>query len=343
MPATSQSMKLRTMNVAVRTGSKASKHFRTMAALPGGEAALALAPGLPPTPAQNLVHHGGKTIQDLTFTNFYIGGAPAWKASDMQSIDRALSAAMADQQLNNVMMQYFKNKPISSKFKPSQVLPGTKPAAVSQGDVEGLVSTLYAQGALEGFDLASTVFNFMLPSGTVLNTDEGPTPAVKAVNAAARNPVHPEQDADSLNGLGGYHGSVHVSAKVTIYYAVGAFSEQLPDGNENGIVAFDLPWKNVAATFYHELNEARTDPDVEDAIKAGSDPKGAKFLGWVSRHGDECGDFPMSEAGGNLNLIMKEVMLTDGSGTVPVQFQYSNAVKGPEGPIPAPHPLHKHK
>jgi hypothetical protein len=26
---------------------------------------------------------------------------------------------------------------------------------------------------------------------------------------------------------------------------------------------FDQPWKNVLATFYHELNEARTDPDVD--------------------------------------------------------------------------------
>jgi len=34
------------------------------------------------------------------------------------------------------------------------------------------------------------------------------------------------------------------------------------------------------------------------------------------------------------------VPLTDGSGTVPVQFQYSDAVHGPEGPrrTPAPSP-----
>jgi hypothetical protein len=37
------------------------------------------------------------------------------------------------------------------------------------------------------------------------------------------------------------------------------------------IVVFDQPWKNVVATFYHELNEARTDADVEDAIRAGND------------------------------------------------------------------------
>jgi len=30
------------------------------------------------------------------------------------------------------------------------------------------------------------------------------------------------------------------------------------------------------------------------------------------------------------------VPLTNGKGTVPVQFQYSNAVEGPEGPTPNP-------
>ena len=76
-----------------------------------------------------------------------------------------------------------------------------------------------------------------------------------------------DDEASSLNGLGGYHGSVHVGgdAGATIYYAVGVYSEALPDGSQNGIPVFNENWKNVVATFYHELNEARTDPDVEDA------------------------------------------------------------------------------
>src|SRR5207302_8571079 len=68
-----------------------------------------------------------------------------------------------------------------------------------------------------------------------------------------------------------FHGSVHPPDGTTVYYAVGVFSEVLPDGRTNGIVAFNAPWKNVVATFYHELNEARTDADVEDAIRAGND------------------------------------------------------------------------
>ena len=87
----------------------------------------------------------------------------------------------------------------------------------------------------------------------------------------------------------------------------------------------------MVATFYHELNEARTDADVEDAIRAGNDPSATKFLGWTSKQGEECGDFPVFEAN-PLTQVFQEVNLTNGNGTVPVQFQYSDAVHGPEGP-----------
>jgi hypothetical protein len=119
---------------------------------------------------------------------------------------------------------------------------------------------------------------------------------------------------------------------ISIYYAISVFSETRADGSTNGIVAFDRPWKNVVATCYHELNEARTDPDVEDAIRTGQ----LTFVGWTSARGEECGDAPIRTASG-LESVFREVALTDGSGSVPVQFMYSNAVHGPEGPIPRPH------
>jgi hypothetical protein len=337
----------RPMNVAVARGSKAEKYFLARAALPGVQAkrakakagvhAAAIAPGFPATPGHNLINHGGKTIQDLIYTNFYIGGTSSWKQDDIDKIDKALAAAMSDSELNNVMMQYFNNKPITSTFRPSHILPGTKPAEFSQGDVEKLLKSLFQQGSLAGFDFASTVFNFLLPSGTVLTTETTTSAAVSPAGNAAAIPVETEES--SLQGLGGYHGSIHVSGNTTVYYSIGVFSETRPDGRDNGIVSFDEPWKNIAATLYHELNEARTDPDVDDAIRAGNSPKATKFLGWTSRQGEECGDFPMTEAGPNLNLVMKEVNLSNGGGTVPVQFQYSNAVQGPEGPIASPHGL----
>jgi len=261
-----------------------------------------------------------------------------------------LAAAMSDSRLNNVMMQYFNNQPITSTFKASQFLTGAKPAVVSQGDVEAMVQDLHTQGALAAFDLKSTVFNFMLPSGTILNTDTQPTQLAAAAPAApvaagagagaAAGIPSGEEEADSLRGLGGYHGSVHISkqngTQETIYYAVGVYSENLSDGSKNGIPVLSQPWKNIVATFYHELNEARTDPDVEDAIKAPDDATALAFLGWVSKDGEECGDFPIKEAN-PLTLVIKEVLLTGSTKKVPVQFQYSNAAHGPEGPIAQPH------
>jgi hypothetical protein len=135
----------------------------------------------------------------------------------------------------------------------------------------------------------------------------------------------PDDAASSLGGLGGYHGSVHADGTV-VYFAVGVFSELLPGGNENGIVAFDEPWKNVVATFYHEIQEARTDPDVEDAIRT----QNLNFISWNSEQGEEIGDFPIFEAN-PLQEVFREVPLLKG-GTAPVQFMYSNRVNGPEDP-----------
>jgi len=337
MSADQSKQYVRPLRVFVGHGTKAEKGFHARMSMPE-----VLAPGVPATPARDLVYHGGHTIPDLVFTNFYVGGSAAWKASDIQNIDKALAAAMSDVDLNNVMVQYYSGGKITSKSQPSQVLAGPKPQTVSQGDVENLVKRLFAAGSLDGFDLTSTLFNFMLPSGTILNTDTAPTGGAISATAekpvAAKKAIPVEHEDDSTQGLGGYHGSVHVGSGPTdqkIYYAVGVYSETLPDGTVNGIPVFDQPWKNVVATFYHELNEARTDPDVEDAIRAGNDPSATKFLGWTSKQGEECGDFPVSEAN-PLTKVFQEVELTDKSGTVPVQFQYSDSAHGPEGPRPTP-------
>lgn len=329
------------LNVFVWRGSRAERVFRQRAGVPVPKA---IAPGIPPSPAHDLKYQGGKTIQNLRFMNFYIGG-DGWSAGDIANIDKALASAMSDAHLNNVIAQYFSGV-ITTTFDGSQKLAGAAPAIVSQGDVEQLVKTLYTGGTLTGHDLASTVFNFMLPPGTVLNTDTTTTGGVQhMVSATAKHAppvkahvVIPKDDADSLNGLGGYHGSVHVSSSSIVYYAIGVYSQTEADGTVNGIPVFDQPWKNVVATFYHELNEARTDADVEDAIRAGNDPKANSFLGWVSDQGEEIGDYPVSEAGGDLTRVFQQVELTDNSGTVPVQFMYSDAVHGPEGPIANPHP-----
>ena len=310
---------VRPMRVFVGPNTNAERGFHSRKFMPKR---VAIAPGLPTTPEHDLVFQGGNTIANLVFTNFYVGGSDAWDANDIQSIDAGLSAAMSDRNLNNVMVQYYPSGQITSNFSGSQILAGPPPAVVSQGDVESLVRSLFQTGTLSGIDFTSTVLNFMLPSGTILNTDPAPT-------------------SSTIQGLGGYHGSVHVitgSDSQTVYYAVGVYSENRADGTTNGIPVFDESWKNVVATFYHELNEARTDPDVEDAIRAGNDPNAGNFLGWVSSQGEECGDFPVFEAN-PLSEVFQEVHLTDASGTVPIQFQYSDANHGPGLPRTAPAPF----
>jgi hypothetical protein len=274
---------------------------------PGSEAEAAyrsavLAPGFRSDPGLDLRFFGGKTIAGLEYANVYLG---RWDAGERASLDGALDAAMRDRDLNNVLAQYFPNAEVSATFSGSQSYADAVPARVYKDTVEAIVSKL---------DVGPALACLLLPRGTVLV--DGDSSGGDGV--------------DSKHGLGGYHGSVHVGGSVR-YYAVAVYSE-----GTNGVVAFDESWKNVCATLYHELQEARTDPDVEDAIRLGSSPGADRLLGWYSPNGGEIGDIPMAEASGRIDLVMKEVPLADGSGTVPIQLMWSNAVGGPEGPTPTP-------
>jgi hypothetical protein len=307
-----------------------------------GRETAARAGGFAARSGLNLEFFGGKTIPHLTFTNVYLGEEGAWSSDDTSRIDHALAAAMTDPHLNNVLAQYYPGA-CTSTFKPSRALTDPLPARVFRDTIEQLVAKLDQQNGLAGYDLSSTAFCFLLPKGTVLidGTSSGnlrhhqgsddDSDGDAGGNLAAREK---DEADDSQHGLGGYHGSIHAkhgAAKDTVYYAVGVYSE----GN-NGIVSFGQPWKSICATFYHELCETRTDPDVEDAIRAGDNPDANSFLGWYSPKGGEIGDIPMEEAGAHLNTVMKEVPLTNGGGA-PIQLMWSNAVGGPEGPIATPH------
>ena len=334
------------MNVYVTSDSDAGRAYEKTRGLPIDPNALA--PGLPKTPAEDLVFHGGKTIHDLHFVNFYLGGKSSWDLEEVKSIDQAIDGAMSDRQLNNVMTQYFDDDNISSKFDGSEILEVDTPPTFFNDTGEKLVEDLHSEGKLDNFDLESTVFNFILPKKIVLETKTSEQAAKSTQKKPDHNdddkdedgekPFFPEVEANSLRGLGGYHGSIHREtgeSRKTIYYSFNAYSEKMDDGRTNGIPVFDENWKNIVATLYHELNEARTDPDVGDVIKGGP----IELLGWNSRNGQECGDFPVEEAfgSGNPGLVMKEVAI-DGNQVVPIQLQYSNFVHGPEGRISHPHP-----
>jgi hypothetical protein len=274
-----------------------------------------------------MTNSGGKTISDLVFVNRYVGPAGVWAAGDVTSIDGALSKAMSDARLQTVMQQYFPGGSLSSQMLPSAAHVSALQPVVYKDVIESLVSELYTAGAIGRADPGSAVINVLLPPGVVLSTDFTPGFAPPAAHAqtharasAGVLKVGPNDAADSRHGLGGYHGSVHTADGKTVYYAAGVYSE-----GANGIVAFDHPWKNVVATFYHELNEARTDADVEDVNRMGDQTK----LGWYSQAGrGEIGDLPINEAT-DIHEVFQEVALADGSGTVPIQLMWSNIDSGP--------------
>jgi hypothetical protein len=308
----------RLMRIQARPGSPVeARHYRYPER---GWAQLdpdAIAPGIPPDASADLVFHGGKTVPQMVFQNVFLGGRASWLASDIDQINTAITLAMQDRRLNNVVKQFFDSGVnLTCDPRPLFMLEEPKPAMVDELHAKQLVTRLLQQGQLSDSDLGSTIFNLLLPPGTVLKLD---------------------QDT-SLDGLGGFHESVHFQHKgksQTAYFSANVFSQRLPNGRANGIPAFDASWKDVVGTLYHEINEFRTDADVGDAIAQNNDD----FLGWMGAQG-EIGDQPINAAGGagNLSLVFQEILLSMGGGRVPVQFLYSNAVHGGEGPIDQPAP-----
>ena len=269
----------------------------------------------PSTPSADLTYHGGKTIPNLNFYNLYLGGSQSWFQSDIDNINNSLSQAMSDPRLNSIVSQYFPGQQVTSNFLGSGIVEASVPTTVSQDYIETLLTKVGNQGGFNGFNLSSTVFDFMLPQYTTLSMGKD----------------------DSLGGLGGYHGSINfqgADGKVsTAYYAIGVYSENYSYlGVQNGIAVFNPSWQNVVATIYHELNEARTDPDVGESNRTGN----RKLLGWYSDKVGvgEVGDYPITEASqlGSNNLAFWYEPLVNGQGRVPVQLLYSNAVHGPEDP-----------
>jgi hypothetical protein len=280
----------------------------------------AIAPGIPPDPSADLKFHGGKRVPQMVFQNVFLGGRASWLASDIDSINTTITLAMQDRRLNNVVGQFFDvGVKLTCDPRPLFVLEEPHRAMLDQPGAKQLLTRLVQQGQLSDSDIDSTIFNFLLPPGAVLRLDQD----------------------DSRHGLGGFHDSVHFQHKGqqrTAYYSANVFSQMLPNGRANGIPAFDASWKDVVGTLYHEMNEFRTDADVGDAIEQNNDD----FLGWMGAQG-EIGDQPINAAGaaGNLSLVFQEILLSMGGGRVPVQFLYSNAVHGAEGPIDQPDPPHK--
>jgi hypothetical protein len=207
---------------------------------------------------------------------------------DIANIDQSLAAGMSDPTLNNVIQQYFQG-PITSTSLPSRRSDAPVDATYTRDSVSRTLDQLYSSGQLAAVDFPNVVINLLLPPGTILDT-------------TAAGGVGDLDDKDSsLQGLGGYHGS-HVAPDGTVIYFAAAVYSQQTNSQTNGIPVWPDSWKNVVATLYHELNEARTDADVEEAMRRNND----NLLGWYSQSGGEIGDIPINEAGNDLHSVFVE-------------------------------------
>src|SRR5207248_1027752 len=111
----------------------------------------------------------------------------SWLASDIDSINTAITLAMQDRRLNNVVGQFFdRGVKLTCDPRPLLVLEEAKPVQLDEPGVQRLVQQLVQQGKVSDNDLGTTIFNLLLPPGTILKLN---------------------QDT-SIHGLGGYHGSV---------------------------------------------------------------------------------------------------------------------------------------
>jgi hypothetical protein len=222
----------RLMRIQARPGSPVeARHYRYPQR--GWVQPDAIARGIPPDASADLVFHGGKTVPQMEFQNVFLGGHASWLASDIDAINTAITLAMQDRKLNNVVKQYFDSGVnLTCDARPLLVLGEAKPAQLDEPDVQQLVVRLLQQKKVSDSDLGTTIFNLVLPPGTLLKLDQD----------------------NSLGGLGGYHGSVHFQhngRSQTAYYSANVFSQTLPDGQVNGIPAFDASWKDVVGTLYH--------------------------------------------------------------------------------------------
>jgi hypothetical protein len=300
------------MRIQVAPGSEAEyRHYRTAARRSDDSIEReALAPGVTASPSDDLVFRGGKTLPQMGIQNIYLGHPSDFAPGDVETIDDAITRLMRDEQLKKVIQQYFPGKKLNYDIAPSVVLDESRRNEMDEPDVQNKIIDLFDRNLILTTDIDRTIFNLILAPDTVLKLS----------------------GSSSLAGLGGYHGSVHFSRggiTRTLYYSANVYSA-IRSGRRNGIPFFSAPWKNVVCTLYHELAESQTDPDVGDAIRQND----RRFIGFNSNRGQEIGDQPI--AANSLNRVFKEVLTLPGPRPTPVQFVYSNAVHGAEGPDEKP-------
>src|ERR1700722_16013587 len=150
----------------------------------------------PPHSQEDLVFRGGRTLPQLTFMTFYLG--KAWidgpQATARQSLDAALTAALSDPTLNEIVGQYFGKMLITTAALPSAILDIPLQTLFDKSDVETLAQKTYMSGALSAVELDSFVMNFVLPPGAVFSSNGGGSARLQVGRRAA--PGTPDKEEE---------------------------------------------------------------------------------------------------------------------------------------------------
>ncbi|HVG19041.1 MAG TPA: hypothetical protein VNI02_08295, partial [Blastocatellia bacterium] len=103
------------MRIQVAPGSEAEyRHYRSAARRRDGSIEReALAPGVSASPKDDLIFRGGKTLPQMGFQNIYLGHPSDFAPGDVENIDDAITRVMRDEQLKNVVQQYFPGKKLT--------------------------------------------------------------------------------------------------------------------------------------------------------------------------------------------------------------------------------------
>jgi len=212
-------------------------------------------PGRPPV----LTQHGGAVLDHPQIANIYVGDY--WKTGQ-GAADKTRNDAYAQEFGTSKMMgiaaEYGAG---ATSFAGSTITSGASPTKFTETDVQNMVKQQLQLGTLPKG--AQSIYTVVLPPNTVLDAGGGVT---------------------SLNGLGGFHGSVAGPDGQPIYYSVIAYSQ-----GRNGIDFTGNPQDNVGITESHEWMEAMTDPDVNSTIPG-------RGLGWYDDvDNGEIGDLAISQ------------------------------------------------
>jgi hypothetical protein len=195
----------------------------------------------------------------------YIGSyftTTAGKA-DVKHNDAAVADIITNKDFTSVWHQYGVDQGTS---KPSVSLGGTykSNAVITQKQIETMLAKAVANGTVKPG--AQSIYNFVLPPGATLKMDDGTT---------------------SKQGLGGFHSSIKVGGK-DVYYSAIAYSK----GNNGIDFTNGNAQDNISITESHEISEASTDPNVQDASNDNNDAE----LGWMDLQNGEIGDLEVNDA-----------------------------------------------